>query len=381
MSAQNKDSGPNSASRKRHRAPRVPVRPLPLSAFALRVAVAVLVTLVILIVAAVLWLGIPVVLEAFAGVLFGVFLTALNAWVSKVTKLSHGWALAVVILALFLLAGGLGWLLASRLMAESVELADKIPQSFGQLRQLLKETGWGSYLLAHAPAAASQISPGMFVQATGLVCGIAEFFIAALVIFIVGLFGAANPEVYRAGLLHLVPPARRNRVDQVLQAIAYNLRWWLVGQAVLMILIGITTTLGLWLLGIPLALILGLIAGILEMIPYLGTWLSAILAALIAFLVSPWHVLMVLWLFLGIHVLEGYIVGPLVQRRAVRLPPAVTVLAQVLLGSLAGILGVFVAAPLTLTLIVCVKMLYVQDTLDDRCAAAAHGTDEIWAGR
>jgi predicted PurR-regulated permease PerM len=122
----------------------------------------------------------------------------------------------------------------------------------------------------------------------------------------------------------------------------------------------------LWLIGVPLALTLGIIAGILEMLPYIGPWLSAVPAVLVALLLSPWHVLMVLALYLGLHILEGYILLPLVQRRAVQLPPALTLLAQVFLGELLGVMGLFVAAPLTVATIVLIKMLYVEDTLDDQ---------------
>src|SRR5207248_11487810 len=135
-------------------------------------------------------------------------------------------------------------------------------------------------------------------------------------------------------------------------ALAFNLRWWLVGQIVLMIMMWGTTTLGLWLLGVPLAMTLGLIAGILELVPYVGPWLSAIPAALIALLLGPWHLLMTLALYLLLHLIEGYLLVPLVQRRAVMLPPALTLLMQVLLGDLLGLMGLFVAAPLTVAVVV-----------------------------
>jgi len=148
-------------------------------------------------------------------------------------------------------------------------------------------------------------------------------------------------------------------------ALAYNLRWWLLGQVFLMIMIAITTTVGLWLMGIPLALSLGLIAGALELIPYLGPWLSAVPAALVALLLSHAHLLGTLGLYLGLHILEGYILLPLVQRGTVLLPPALTLIAQVLLGDLLGVMGLFVAAPLTVCAVVRLKMLYVEDTLGD----------------
>jgi predicted PurR-regulated permease PerM len=307
---------------------------LSLPVFALRVAVAVLVAVVILLVVYLLWLSVRILLEAFAGVLFAVFLTTLSGWVSRTMKLSHGWALAIVVAALLLLASGLGWLMASRVMSEAVQLKQTLPKSLEQVRSLLANTAWGHYLLELFPETPGWLGrPETVSQVTGLVSGVAGFLVALLVICFVGLFGAAEPEVYRAGLLHLIPPSYRRRAGQALDTVADNLRWWLAGQVALMVAIGVVTGAGLWLLGIPLALSLGLVAGLLEMMPYLGPWLSVIPAALVAFLVGPWHVLMVLGLYLGVHILEGYVLGPLVQRRAVRLPPALTLLAQVLLGS------------------------------------------------
>jgi predicted PurR-regulated permease PerM len=133
-----------------------------------------------------------------------------------------------------------------------------------------------------------------------------------------------------------------------------------------MVAISLTTMAALWLLGIPLALVLGLIAGLMELVPYVGPFLSVIPAALVAVLVGPVHLLAVLGLYLALHVIEGYILEPLVQRRAVLLPPALTILMQVLLSDLLGMLGLFVAAPLTVTGMVLLKMLYVEDTLGDQ---------------
>jgi predicted PurR-regulated permease PerM len=145
-----------------------------------------------------------------------------------------------------------------------------------------------------------------------------------------------------------------------------NLRWWLLGQGLLMVIIGITTTLSLWLLCIPGALTLGVLAGLLELVPFIGPWLSAIPAVLMALLISPWTAVLVALLFLALHILEGYVLLPLMQRRVVLLPPALTLLGQVLLGEVLGLLGLFVAAPLTVCAVVLMKMLYVEDTLGDQ---------------
>ena len=132
-----------------------------------------------------------------------------------------------------------------------------------------------------------------------------------------------------------------------------------------MVAIGVSTTVGLWIIGVPLALTLGIIAGVFELVPYLGPWLSAVPAALMALLVSPTHLVATLVLFLALHVLEGYVLLPLVQRRAVLMPPALTLIMQVLFGELLGLMGLFVAAPLTVAAVVLLKMLYVEDTRGD----------------
>ncbi len=344
-----------------------PGSPRPLTDFARRVVVAVLITLLLLALAYMLWRGAHVLLEAFAGVLFAVFLSALSDWLSKHTRLSYGWSLCAVVVALFVLAGGLAWLFARQIAAQVAELLQTLPKSFEEIRASLAQYSWGQYLLEHVPQAQKALGEaGGFSRVTGLISGVADFLVAALVILIVGIFGAAEPGLYKAGLFHLVPRAQRPRAGQALEAVTFNLQHWLLGQIALMVIIGATTAVGLWLMGIPLALTLGLLTGVMELIPYVGAWLSAIPALLMAVLVSPLHVVMVAGLFLFLHVLEGYVLFPLIQRRAVHLPPALTLVAQVLLGELLGVLGLFVAAPLTVVAVVLLKMLYVEDTLGDQ---------------
>ena len=338
-----------------------------MASFARRIAVATLVVILLLALAAVFWLGIHVLLQAFAGVLFAVFLTALSEWLSEKTRLSYRLSLVVVFVGLLLALGGLGWLLASRLSVQITELMRKLPESLGQLRDYLSQSGWGRKLLQHMPKNPGKlVEMSNFSQITGLISGVASFVIGVVVIMFVGIFGAAEPRLYRSGVLHLVPAAHRPRAAEAMDAVVFNLRWWLVGQMLLMIIIGVTTTICLWAIGIPLALTLGLIAGLMEMIPYLGPWISAVPALLMALLVSPWHVLAVGGLYLGLHLLEGYVLLPLIQRRAVLLPPALTLVSQVLLGEILGFLGLFVAAPLTVVYVVLFKMLYVEDTLGDQ---------------
>jgi predicted PurR-regulated permease PerM len=327
----------------------------------------VLIVLLLLALAYAAWSGIHVLLQAFAGVLFAVFLSALSTWLSRHAGLRYGWALAIVVVALFVLAGGVTWLLANRLATEVMEVKEELPRSFQQLQVYLKEYSWGKMLVETGPKTAGELTQqvGEFTRLTGFVASVAHFLEGLAVILIVGIFGAAEPGVYRDGVLHLVPRLHRRRAEQALDAVIFNLRWWLVGQVVLMLLIWVTTTVGLWLTGMRLALALGFIAGVLELVPYIGAWLSAVPALLIALLAGPEYVVMTAALYLGLHIVEGYVLVPLIQRRAVHLPPALTLVMQFLIGALLGVLGLFVAAPLTVVGLVLVKMLYVEDALGD----------------
>ena len=344
----------------------VPPR-IPLSDFALRVAVAVLIGILLLSLTYLLWRGVHVLLLVFAGVLFAVFLAALSDWVSRHTGLSRVWSLTTVVILLFLLTGGIGWLLANRLAVQIHELAEQLPESLKQLRSFLSQYAWGRLILEQLPnQAASLFDVSQFSKVPGLISGITSFLMTIVVIFFVGIFGAAEPELYKDGLLRLLPPSQRPRGRAAIETVAFNLRWWLVGQVVLMLMIWLTTTAGLWLIGVPLALALGVIAGILELVPYVGAWLSAVPALLIALMLGPYYLLLTAGLYLGLHILEGYVFLPLVQRRAVHMPPALTLVAQVLLGELLGLIGLFVTAPLTVAVVVLLKMLYVEDTLGDQ---------------
>jgi predicted PurR-regulated permease PerM len=244
-------------------------------------------------------------------------------------------------------------------------LTQQLPKSFQAIRDYLSQYEWGRHLLENAAPTAASLATE-FSRQTGLVSGVERFIVGVIVILFVGLFGAAEPAVYREGFLHVIPPGQRRRAGEAIDAVAYNLRWWLVGQVMLMVMMWITTTLGLWLIGIPLAVALGVIAGVFEIVPYAGPWLSAVPALLIALLLSPFHLAAVAALYLALHVVEGYLLAPLVQRGVAEIPPAVTLVAQVLMGELLGILGLLVAAPLTVAAVVLLKMLYVEDTLGDQ---------------
>ncbi len=166
----------------------------------------------------------------------------------------------------------------------------------------------------------------------------------------------------------MFPLDKRTRVRQILVAVGDTLSWWLVGKVGSMLFIGVLTWIGLSILGVPLALTLGLIAGLLSFVPNFGPILSALPAILLAFVPpgSPMTALYVLLLFVGVQLLESNLVTPMIERRTVEIPPALTIVFQLALAVLVGGLGLVLATPLLAVLIVVIQMVYVEDILGDK---------------
>lgn len=335
--------------------------------FTSRIVLAVGIITLAIFLSLLLWYAADVLLLAFAGILLAIFLRSLSDWVSESTPLSGGWSLGVVVVGLIsILTIGI-WLLAPGVADQIDELQKKLPQSVQQLERHVESYEWGRKALAQVPNA-NELVPDkadVLARVTGVFSttfgAIANFFI----IIFIGLYVAAEPRLYSDGLIRLVPLNRRQRAREVLDEVGSTLRWWLIGKVASMIVVGVSTVVGLWLLDIPLALTLGLLAALLTFIPNVGPILSVVPAMLLALMQSPMQALYVALLYLGIQTVESYFLTPLMQKRTVSLPPALTIFTQVLFGVMVGSLGFVLATPLTAAAIVMVKMLYIQDALKD----------------
>lgn len=274
-------------------------------------------------------------------------------------------------------------MIGSRLAVQANELAQAVPRSLEQIRDYLNEDEWGKSILKQSPEWGRSIAQGSFQRITDLASSIVEILTAIVIMIFVGLYCAAEPAAYIDGTLRLVPVDRRPRAREVLAALGYNLRWWMLGQMFAMACVGLMTGVMLSVVGAPLALALGLLAAVLEIIPSIGPVLWLVPAALVALTQGTTQVIHVVIIYAITHALESHVLIPLVQRRSVFLPPALSILAIVLLGLLAGVVGLLVAAPLALVAMLLVKMLYVEDRLGDHnvkvpgvAAARGQGTED-----
>lgn len=186
-----------------------------------------------------------------------------------------------------------------------------------------------------------------------------------LVIFFVGLYAANDPDLYRTGLIKLVPIHRRDRAGEVLDQLRDAMVGWIIGRFASMTLVGISTAIGLWWMGVPLPITLGFLAALLTFVPNIGPLLSAVPQMLLAINVGTDTVFYVLVFNIVLQTVESYLFTPIIQSHEVSLPPILTITAQLLMGIIVGIVGMMMAAPLVVVMMVLLQMLYIEDHLGD----------------
>jgi predicted PurR-regulated permease PerM len=336
--------------------------------FLKRVLTVVGVVTVVILLLLLLYFGIQVVLLVFAASLLAIFLNGVASGLRGWLGLAYGWCLAIVCLLLVAVAALGVWQVGPPLVKQARQLAETLPESLEKLRERLAEHGWMEPLVEDLPLSGEELgekagevaakAPGVLSDVAGAV----GFFVIFLFL---GLYLAVDPERYQRGLLRLVPPQNRQHARDVLGDVGYTLHWWLVGTLLSMLVVGTLVTFGLWLLDVPLALALGVIAALAEFIPTIGPVLAFVPAVLLAFTVSGTKVLHVLLLYVVVQTFESYVLYPLVQQRAIELPPALTIVSIALLGILLGGMGLVLATPLVAVVMVLVQRLYVRDVLGD----------------
>jgi predicted PurR-regulated permease PerM len=350
-----------------------------------------------------LWVGRSVFLLGFFGVLLGIVLSGGVDRLERV-RIPRGIG-AVLILLLFLGAlTGIGFLAAPQISSQIGEVKQQLPQAIDQVEHWIQRRGGGLADIIQAPADTTlgartekadtsrqrsggdaqgrdTTEPGgkrvdlrksLNQQLAAVAGNFFSFFSSTVAVLggvilmlFLAVFVAADPGMYHRGLMHLFPHPVRTRAGEVLSATATTLRRWLLMQMIGMLVIGAVTTVALLLLGIKGAVALGVIAGILEFIPYVGPILSAVPAIGMALLDGPEKVVYVNLAYTAIQQLEGMVLQPLLMKEGLELPPVMTILGQALFSIVFGFLGLLLAVPLMASVMVPVKLLYVRDVVGD----------------
>jgi predicted PurR-regulated permease PerM len=332
----------------------------------------------------------------FAGMLLGVALNAMSNLLGRIINLPHALRLAIVCLLLAGLLSGIVVLGGNTIAKQATVLSNTIKSQLGNVKTFLEEHGVDtSYLdftsatqAGTAEGASAATTPGAspahnFPSAGTLASGggalvsqtlkvllgtvsvVGNFFI----VLFLGLAFAAQPGIYRTGLLFMAPAKHRARATVIVDRIGDTLERWLIAQIITMAAVFLVTWIGLSIIGIDSSFILGIQAGLLAFIPTVGAILAGLIVVL-ASLASGWiAALSAFILFLGVHAMESYVLTPIIQRQALDIPPATLFAFQILLGVVFGIWGLALALPLMAITKVMIDHFKTEDVAPEPTAA------------
>jgi predicted PurR-regulated permease PerM len=331
------------------------------------------------------WYSAATLFLLFAGILFGVFLSAMADLLRRAIGGTHTVRLVIVCVLFTGLLSGVAVLGGATIAQQVTALSTTIRSQLGTVKNFMEERGIDTSFLnlnvsgATAKANDTSLQPsrtpklpdaGAIASGTGAIVsqtfrivagffeGIGNFFV---VIFL-GLLLAAQPRLYRDGILRFVPRQRLSEAAKLIDEIGETLRRWLLGQMATMTTLFLLTWIGLTLIGIPGALVLGFLTGLLTFIPNVGAILAGFLIVLASLGSGLTAIVSAFGLYLAVQFLEGNVLTPLIQRHAISIPPATLFAAQIFLGVLFGLWGLALALPLIAVIKVVLNHLWPDQT-------------------
>jgi predicted PurR-regulated permease PerM len=305
----------------------------------------------------------------FAGILFAILLSGITHQVVTKMNISRPAALSFTIVLIIALLVASSLTVGPKIAKQFVLLFKEIPEILYDIQITMQKSETGQMLWESASDPEKLLNgegSSVYGKVTGAFSIISNFVIDIVVVFFLGIFLSINPGLYTENFIRLFPQEKRKRLSQVLSLSGRALRWWLVGRLASMLVVGILTIIGLYIIGLPLALSLGLVATFASFVPYIGPVVSAIPAIIIGLSQSPLMAVKVIIVYFVVQSLESYIITPMIQERAVSMPPALLLAMQILMGVVVGVTGVLLATPLAVVLIIFIQMLYVEDQLGDK---------------
>ena len=317
--------------------------------------------------AALVVLLIQPLLLIFAGLVVASMLDGGARLIRRAVPIPRGLALAIVVVGVIAFIGGVFYLTGVEIAAQAEQLRATLEA------QALRISAWLSEL--GVVPAASDLT-GLAQQALGSVGRVTSFIGGAIgaigsffLVLVIGLFVAMEPRIYERGLQWMVPMASRDQFAITLARMARTMRILLAGRLLGMVFEGFITWVLLEVAGVPMALLLGIITGMLAFIPNIGAFISGVLMVAVGFSAGPTEGLWAIAIYFGVQTFDGYVLLPLVAKRTVDMPPALTVSSQILMSTLFGFLGLALADPI-------VAMIKVAlERRSEQAIAAGYGSD------
>lgn len=314
-------------------------------------------------VAGLLIYALPVLCLIFAGIIFGIFLSAAADVLSRRLRLPRAPALLIILIVLLATGMAMVFVIGPQVVEQAGELARRVPELWRASEAAIRRSEIGVTILdlvreaMGEPDALPDLSAiiaestQMIGRLTGIFSSVVGTLFGAIIMIAMAAYIAFEPKLYRQGVLFVTPAHRRGMVNHMMDRVAVVVAWWFVGQGLSMLVLGSIMTLGLWVIGVPFALLFGLFTALMTFIPNLGPVIAAIPVLLMALTQSIEQTLLALILIVVLQNVEGLLLTPMVHRRIIALPPALVLAALLVLGSLVGLIGALIAMPLVATMI------------------------------
>lgn len=351
--------------------------------FTQRVLIAVGISAAAVLLTVLIWQSLTVLLMIFAGFLFSLILRWIKDHISRYMRMPPILALILTLIGVILLVGLFLMVFGPVVKEQAVDFVDHAPTYLSRLKDSVRQLPMGDVLIERTESPEDLLDEesvretAVLRRIIGVFSSTFEAITSLLFMLFVSIFLAAQPDVYVNGILRMVPKGRRRRAADVLNRMADALRGWLLGQLFSMTLLGTLVGVGLWLLGIPNAAVLGVFTAFMTFIPNLGPVLAFIPAILVALSEGMVKALYVSIFYLIVQNIEGNFLTPMIQRKFIHVPPVLILSVQVLLMTLIGFLGILLAMPLLACMLVLVQMLYVEDVLGDSMEMPVVPTERV----
>jgi predicted PurR-regulated permease PerM len=298
-----------------------------------------------------------VLLMVLAGVLISVYFHGLGDMIERRTKWNRRLCMTISVGGSFAILGVLFWIMGTKISNQVAVLSDTLPHTISNAKIKMNETSIGRKILEDLSDDNSDTlmttAKSFFNTSFGVLGNI-------YIILFLAIFFTSNPNLYKNGMIKLVPESRKPLAHQVIDRISFALKGWLKGMMLSMVLVFILLSIGLGIMSIPVALVLALLTGLLKLIPNFGSLAAMIPGVLLALTISTNTAIIVALIYIVTQTVVSNIVTPIIQKKMINLPPALTILAQVLMGTLSGVLGIILAVPLLAIVMILVDELYVK---------------------
>ncbi|WP_201861305.1 MULTISPECIES: AI-2E family transporter [Microvirga] len=321
-----------------------------------------LITVSVISLAYFVWVVSGVLLLGFAAVLLAVLLNSFARLIAEYTPVPGSWALTAATIVVALFFAIFLTLFGTQIGGQISQLSETLPSAIDAVGNRIGFSN-ASEKLQEAVAAGPR--PGMLSRALGLGYTLLGVLADLALVVVAAIYLAADPRLYRRGAAKLLPLSQHQRIFEAMDVTGNALRLWFGAQLVTMTLVGMLSALAYWWIGLPSPLALGLIAGVTNFVPFLGPIFGAIPALIFAMTMDLATTLWTVAAALAIQQLEGNVITPYIQQRAVSMPPALVLFAILVFGVAFGWLGVFLAVPLAVSITVLVKKLWIRQTLGE----------------